>query len=239
MRHHVRDVEGLPVRGDLDVLRHRALERQLLLADDLHALGVDLEEFAGELAAHDEVAAVGGEVRVVDPVAGHGHRLHPVHRVRVAEDQLLVHRGHDDGVLAVRREVQVVRVVHLDGLSGLAGGRVDRGEGVTAIVVDPQGLQVPGGDHVLGLDPDRDGVDDPVGRRVDDGHRVGVGVRHVDAGREVLDHGGELVRPVRRVDVVRIEHGRHAGQTGRGGRRGLDALGRALGAERLGGFLAG
>jgi hypothetical protein len=43
--------------------------------------------------------------------------------------------------------------VHVDRLARLARPRVDRGEGVAPVVVDPQRLQVPGGDDVLGLPP--------------------------------------------------------------------------------------
>ena len=87
------------------------------------------DEAALELAGEDHVAAVDGEVGVVDARAiGHLDRGLQLHRVRVAEVEPLAGLGHDDGRLAVGREVHVVGVVDGDRLPRLAGVRIDRGE---------------------------------------------------------------------------------------------------------------
>jgi hypothetical protein len=91
---------------------------------------VDLREPLGELAGEDGVAAVHGEVGVVD--AGAARRVDVVtmlHRLRIAEVEPLLGLLDHDGVLAVGREIHVVRVVHRDVLAGLARLRVDRREG--------------------------------------------------------------------------------------------------------------
>ena len=73
VRMHVGDVEDPAVRRELHVLRHpNGAVRQL--EDPGHALAgdVDLDHLAGELAAGDQVATVGGEVEVVDTDARDG-----------------------------------------------------------------------------------------------------------------------------------------------------------------------
>ena len=71
----------------------------------------------GELAAGEQVAAVGGEVHVVDATHGTVQRLVQRHRVRIAEVEPLQALGDDDRVAPVGREVQVVRVVDRDRLA--------------------------------------------------------------------------------------------------------------------------
>ena len=158
------------------------------------------------------------------PAQPTGSGLADLHGVRVAEDQLTVHRGHHDGVLAVGREVEVVRVVDLDGLAGLAGRGVDGREVVPPVVVDPERLQVPGRHDVLRLHPHRNGLDDLVGLRVDDRDRVGAGVGDIDPRGEVLDLRRQPARPVRRVEVVLVQQRRHPRQARLGGpgRRAFD-----------------
>src|SRR6476620_4438899 len=60
----IRDVEDLAGGVQLDVLRTPAWQMQV--AHDLQRVEVDLDQLCGELAAGDEVAAVGAEVHVVD-----------------------------------------------------------------------------------------------------------------------------------------------------------------------------
>src|SRR5215831_12478624 len=65
---HICNVEDFAVGGDADVLRHAAL-RQLEVADHAPVHEIDLYEVAAvELASEDGVAAVDGEVGVVDAV---------------------------------------------------------------------------------------------------------------------------------------------------------------------------
>ncbi len=138
-----------------------------------------------------------------------------LHGLRVEEVEPLAGLRDVDRVLAVGREVHVVRVVDGDRGSGLARLRVDRCEGAVrralGVVGDPQGLQVVGRDDVLGVEPDVEGVDDLHRRRVDHRHRVREAVRDVDA-REVTFHRvAELVGGGLAVEVRRVGHARHTG----------------------------
>ena len=53
----------------------------------------------------------------------HRNAIHHLHRLRVAEIDSLFALRHDDRVLAIRREVHVVRIVHMNGRALLAGRR--------------------------------------------------------------------------------------------------------------------
>src|SRR5205807_2050648 len=125
------DVERPAVGAEADVLRHgRGPEGEP--AQRSEGLGVELQQIAGELAAGDEVAAVGGEVGVVDAPAGHVDRAPQRHGVRVAYVEPVAAFRHDEGRPAVRGEVQVVRRVDRYRSAGLPGARVDRYELVAA-----------------------------------------------------------------------------------------------------------
>src|SRR3954468_22218866 len=102
------DVEDFAGRVELDVLRTPT--RQMQVAHDLQRVQVDLHQLCGELAAGDEVAAVGTEVHVVDAGARHVEPVADGERVRVAEVEMALRLGDDDGPPAVGHEVHVVRV---------------------------------------------------------------------------------------------------------------------------------
>jgi hypothetical protein len=121
------------------------------------------------------------------------------HRVRVAEVEAVARLGDDDGGLAVRREVQVVRIVDRDRLARLAGARVDRRQAAVVaalgVVGGPERAQVPGRHDVLRAATDLEGIDDLQRRRIDHRHRVASQVRHVYAREVVLDRGAQMLGP--------------------------------------------
>src|SRR4051794_22239057 len=75
------DVEDFASRVELDVLRTPT--RQMQVAHDLQCVQVDLHQLCRELAAGDEVAAVGTEVHVVDARARDAEPVAEGKRVRV------------------------------------------------------------------------------------------------------------------------------------------------------------
>ena len=111
--HHVRDVEHAPVRRELDVLGHRA-GAQAQRPHDTLLLHVDLDQLAGELATRDQVAAVRGEVDVVDASALHRQRIPEAEGMGVAKVEPVKRLGDDDREAPVGREVHVVRIVDRD-----------------------------------------------------------------------------------------------------------------------------
>ena len=166
---------------------------------------VDLDQLAVELAAQEQVPAIRREVHVVGARAGDGERMVQPHGLGVAEVEALQALGDDDGVAAVRCEVEVVRVGHRHGMSGLPGPWIDRRQAVALIVVHPERLQVVGGHHVLGVCADRELIDDPVGARVDHADGVALAVGNVDPAREVLHGRREPSRAIGCVDVVGVK----------------------------------
>src|SRR5439155_18890299 len=102
---------------------------------------------------------------------------------------------------AVRREVEVVGVDDRDRWAGLAGPRVDGGQGVAEVAVDVEGLHVGGGYHVLRPPRDREAPEDLVGGRVDhlDGVRLADG--HVHPGWHAGNGGAEPARRRAGIDV--------------------------------------
>src|SRR5438552_15027103 len=77
-----------------------------------------------------------------------GNRLDQLPGVRVAEVETVQALRDDDGLAAIRGEVQVVRVGHRDRWAWLAGPGGDRCEGVALGVVGVEGPEVPGGCRV-------------------------------------------------------------------------------------------
>ncbi len=230
---HVGDVERRAVRGELHVLGHAVMRRQVDDLADLAPGQVHGHQVAGELAAGQEGRAVDGEVRVVDAAAGHVHRLAQLEGLGVPEVEPVQPFRHDQRGGAVRGEVQVVGVLDLDRLARLPGRGVDRRERVAVVVVDPQRLQIPRGHDVLRAAADPEVPDDPVGLGVDHTDRAALAVGHVDQRGEPRDDGAEHAGPVVGVDV------RDLGLLGagvrhrRGDGRGLRRHGRQLGVPRL------
>src|SRR5439155_7364369 len=138
------------------------------------------------------------EVEVIDACAGDGQRMNQLQRMRRAEVEPVQTLGHDDGVTAVRGEVEVVRIVNRNRTARTAGTGIDRCQGVTHVVVHVQGLQVMRRGDVLRQGPDCEVIHDLEGVRIDDVDRVSGAVGHVDAGRiapgDRLDHSGLVVR---------------------------------------------
>ena len=153
-------------------------------AGELHLREVEPHQVTVELARQQHLLAVGGEVAVVDAVAGGRDAALQRPGVGVAEVEAVEAFGHDDGVRAVGREVQVVGVVDRDRLARLAGERVDRSQRVAVVVGDVERLEVPGRGDVLGDLVDGEVVDDLERDRVDDVDVVALAVGDVDAGRD-------------------------------------------------------
>ena len=153
---------------------------------------------------------------MVDADAINVKRMNERERVRVAKVEAGESLGNDDRVLPVGREVHVVRILNGDVRTRMPGHGIDRRQRVAAVVRDVEGLQVPRGNDVLRQPPDREVVDDPGGRRVDDINRVAERVRHVHPRRIVLDHSGQGVRTIGPVDVDLTVL--HRGRRGRGKR---------------------
>ena len=143
------------------------------------------------------------------------HRLLQRHRVRVAEIEPLQSLGDDDRGLAVGREIHVVGVGDRHAGAGPAGLGVDRRQAAVRapppVIGDPQGLQIPSRDDVLGKKPDRKAIDHFAGRRVDHIDIVGPQIRHIDP-RQRARHGrAEHIGAGGTVEVRGIEDRRHPG----------------------------
>ena len=71
--------------------------------------------------------------------------------------------SHDDGGLPVGREIDVIGIIHGNGLARFAGTGVDRRQAAVGaalgIVRHPQRAQIPGRHDVLRADPDFEAVD--------------------------------------------------------------------------------
>ena len=164
--------------------------------------------------------------------ARHLDRVLLGHRLRVAEVQTLPRLGDHDRGLAVGREVHVVRVVDRERLAGLAGLGVDRRQAAVGaalgIVGDPQRLQVPRRHDVLRADADLEAIDHLQRRRIDHVNVIAAQVGHIDAREVACDRGHDLAGSLLAVEVLRIEHRRHAGHRGHRRRRGRRHAGRGL-----------
>ena len=151
---------------------------------------------------------------MVDAGAGHRQGMAQPHRVGVAEVEPAQPLGDHDGPAAVGGEVQVVGVGDRDRPADVAGGRVDRGEGVGLVVGDPEPAQVPGRGDVLGQAADPEPPHHPAGAGVDHVDGAVLAVRHPDPGWHVPDHRAEPARPVGGVDVAGAQGRWHAGKRG-------------------------
>ena len=137
------------------------------------------------------------------------------HRLRVAEVEPLQRLGDDDRLLAVGREVHVVRIVHGDRLARLAGEQIDQRQAalgrVLRVVGDPERLQVPQGTTCCGLRP--------TWNRPTTLNVAGRSRRHRSSGRlgtssrvSAPSHGvAELAGAGVAVQVGRVADRRHAG----------------------------
>src|ERR1700730_4895011 len=122
----VGDVEDLSGGLEFHVLGTGA--RKVEVAIDLAARQIELHEATRELARSDEIAPVGAEVEVVDTKTVEFDGMTKGERVRVAQVEALLQLGDHDRRAAVRREVEVVRVVDGDVRPGdLPGTGIDRG----------------------------------------------------------------------------------------------------------------
>ena len=188
------------------------------MSDHLALDEIDLDQpAAAELAGEDRVFAVERKIGVVDAGAARGRqRSLQRHRVRIAEIEPLEPFGDDDRGAAIRREIEVVGILHRDRLTRLAGSRIDRRQTAlrTAqpVIVDPQGLQIPGRDDVLRLTPDTEPVDDPERHGIDDIDVVRSQVRHIDARQGLGGGRAQLAGGSAPIEVHRIGDGRHAGK---------------------------
>ncbi len=134
--HHIRHIEHLTTRVDLNVLRH-APDGQV--PDNGRCAKVHLDQLAGELAGGNKKRSVSGKVDMVDAWAVDPELRAQLPGMRIVEVQSLQRLGDDDRVLPVRGEVHVVGVVNTDVRSfDLPSGRVDRGQAVAVVVGDVQ-----------------------------------------------------------------------------------------------------
>ena len=200
--HHLGDVEGLAVGRAADVLGHPALA-ELEVADDRAVDEVDLHEAALELAGDDDVAAVDGEVGVVHARAvGTSSELSTAIVCGSRKSSRL--RASATMIADLPSGVKYM----LYGSSTLIGspglpvcgsiGVSEPSDVPSALFVTHSVLQVVGRHDVLRVEPDREGVDHLVGRRVDDRDRVRRAVGHVDARQRALRGRAEHVRLRRR-----------------------------------------
>ncbi len=151
-------------------------------ADDLALDEIDLHEAARELTRRDQIATVDREVDVIDAAAlGNLELTVQLHRLGVPEVEAFQRFGHDDGLGSVRREVEVVRVLHALRGPGLARLRVDGDQRVALVVEHPKGRSVVGRHDVLRFDPGGERPDDLFGCDIDDGDVVRQAVRYVGA----------------------------------------------------------
>lgn len=221
VRFHIGDEEQLAVGRDTDVLRHaggifHARLDELKISQHFLGNHIDFDQTTiGELAGEDGVAAVDGKVGVIDAGAlGRRQRSLQHHRVRIAEFQTLQVFGDDDRIAPVRREVHIISVGHLDDCAGLAGFRVDGHENSRQIALgrsdNPQSLQIPRRNNVLGISTDNIIIHDFEADRIDhiDVSRFYVG--HVDPRQSTYGHGTDLSRPRFAVEIRQIDDGRHA-----------------------------
>ena len=211
---HVRHVENLPVRRELDVLRDRS-RRHRENAGHALALHVHLEQLARELTGRDQVAAVGREIHVVDSAARNVQRVVQSKGVREAEVEAGEPLGDDDREASVRGEVHVVRVGHRDRTAGQPVARVDRRHAVAEVVEHVERLQVVRRGHVLGEGADREVADDLERPRVDLVDAVALAVRDVDQRAVAPDDRTERAGRIGCVDVRRGECLRREGNATR------------------------
>jgi hypothetical protein len=174
----VRDVEPPAVGRQLDVDRQPADARD---AGHPHTAEVDLRHHTAELARGEHVPAIRREVEVVhaqprDPDAP----LEPP-ATGIPHVEALEALGDHDGLRAVGREVEVVRVVHGDRLRRLRLARIQDHQRVSNRVGHIQAPQVPARRHVVRHRTDGKAIDHAQTARVDDIDGAGVAVRHVDA----------------------------------------------------------
>ncbi len=215
--HHVGDVEQLAVGREAHILRHAGL-RQGKRRDHPQIGHVELDQIAAELAADDGETTVDGKIRVVDAAAfRRAHRLLERHGVRIAEIEPLVLFGHDHGRAAVRREIEVVGVRHVDDGTGLRGARIDRHDEAGAAARrraarHPQGLQVVRGHDMLRMPPGGETADDAEPRRIDHIHIAAFDVRHVHARQRPRRGGAETAGSRFAVQVLAVDDRRHAGK---------------------------
>ena len=189
------------------------------VAHDLQRVQVDLHQLCGELAAGDEVAAIGTEVHVVDAGARDVEPVAEGKCVRVTEVEMALRLGHDDCPPAVGHEVHVVRVGDGDvGTGTTPGAGIDRRKAVRDVIGGVEPLHVPRRHDVLRVVAGAEVVDDLHRRRVDDVHRRAAAVGHVDAIGVALDRSTEHPGAGVGVDVRAAGDRGHSGQR-IGGRR--------------------
>ncbi len=131
------------------------------------------------------------------------HRRDPPERMGCGEDDLVVLLGHDDGLPAVGREVQVVRAGHRDPSLDPGRPRVDGHQLVGSARLHVERAEVPRRRHML---RQRSGVQnayDPVGALTDHRRdRRAVRVRNVQVRRVVRDPRRDPPRGRCCIDVV-------------------------------------
>ncbi len=122
--------------------------------------------------------------------------------------------GDHDGLLAIRREVHVVRIVDHHRLARLAGHRIDRRQAAVGaafgVVGHPQRLQIPRRHHMLRAVADRKFVQHLEGGRIDDVDVIRTQIGHIDARQRSCHCGAEHVVAGVAVHVVGVRHRRHA-----------------------------
>ena len=199
---------------------------------------IDLGERVIVFAGEDRIGAVGRKIGVVD--SGALRRVDvalQLHRVWIAEFESAHRLGDHDRRLAVRGEIEVVGIGHVDRLAELAGLRVDRhhvGMPAAIAIADvsryPQCLQVPRRHDVLRARNRGQALDDLEGLGVDDVDLAGREIGRIDARQMARDGGAEHPRAGAGVDVLRVDGRRHR----QVGRRQIDRLLRAelVGCER-------
>jgi len=185
------------------------VERQV--PDHFARREVDLHHLPRKLTRRDRIAVVGRELHVVEALTRNGQSHLQLHRLWIAEIDVPPRLRDHHRVLAVRREVEVVRIVDTHRVAFEAGSWIDGRESTAPVVGNPQRLQIVRWHDVLRQFARHERTDDLVGAGVDDADGAGARVRNVDQRTSTSRFGREVVRARVRVDVDAVS-GRPSGR---------------------------
>src|SRR6516164_11395262 len=120
--------------------------------------------------------------------------------------------GHHDGVFAVGSVIHVVRIFNAYGLYLLASRGIDFSQAIAKIVQCPERLQIIRRSDVLRLAPDFEVVDDLEGSEDERVYGVAAAIRDINKVGEAPHRRGKIPGPSLRINIVGIDHPRHAGE---------------------------